>query len=128
MSLLFVFAAMTEFALVLFLNQKQAWKNHPRNCGPDGEDTDESPRCKVNDICNGLVIADKGTTEDGSVRDTENIEIRNIGFWVRKCTILHGLPLTTKIDFAGLVIFYFSYLIFNVFYLIYVLNLVNNDN
>ena len=123
-SLLFVFAAMTEFALVLFVKQKQACKNPPRNCEPNGDITDEIPKRKVHEICNALVIVDQEKTEAGSVQDTDGIETRNVGFWARKCTAFYGLPLTTKIDFAGLVIFYFSYLICNFVYLIHVLNLV----
>ena len=122
--MVFVFAALAEFAYVLFVKRKQALQNIPQNCWPNGANPDKILTCKVNEISNSLNGVDSEMTQCQGEQATEDLETRNAGFWTRKCAILHGLPLTTKIDFAGLILFYFSYVIVNLVYWIHVMNLV----
>ena len=124
MSLLFVFAAMAEFAFVLLVKRRQEWQNVAEYCQFNEVNSGEPDGRQINEVFNALHNADPQERTLGSVQNTVDQEKRYISVWSTKCAILHRLPFITKIDFAGLVLFYFSYLIYNVFYWIRVLYLV----
>ena len=95
-SLVFVFATGVEFAFVLLVKQKQEWRNVVESFEASGSKSDKVPST----IVQGYTDHNTG---DGTI-------------WSRKCATFHGLPVTTKVDFTGLAIFYFGYSIFNVVY------------
>ena len=121
-SLGFVFAAMAEFALVLFVKQIQAWKNLEENCERNCVKSEKTPMYKVKEVSNASPNVGYETTNAVALPKATDQEARNIGAWSRKSAKLHGLSLTTKMDFAGFILFYFSYTIFNFVYLVPVLN------
>ena len=103
-SMMFVFAAMAEFAFVLFVKQKQARKNIEDNCGTEGAKSKKISEYKVDKVSN------PDTTK------IQNKKTRNHGFWSTKNNVLNDLHLTTNIDSAGFVIYCLGYLIFNFVY------------
>ena len=114
--MVFVFAAMVEFAFVLFVKRKQEWKNKEENCT-----SDRSRPVKISGH-KGTKVSNLETKKAGRVEETKDQETRNIGFWSTKNNVLHDFHLTTKIDFVGFVIYCFSYFIFNFVYWIRVLD------
>ena len=108
--MLFVFAAMAEFAFVLFVTQKEAWKNVDGDYGSNGTKTNKIPRCRVTKVPN------LETKRAGRLQQINDQETRTVGFGHLKNDRLHGLPLTTKIDFAAFVIYCSGYLVFNFVY------------
>ena len=124
-SLLFVFAAMAEFSLVLFVNQIQEWKNTQENCkcnGSKSEKSETTPIYKVSKVSSGSPEVESETTKAVTAQVTADQETRNVPLRSGTCSKLHGLRLTTKIDLAGFVLFNFSYLIFNIVYWVPVLD------
>ena len=115
---------MAEFAFVLFVKQKPEWQNVAEYCQSNEVNSHQPAGRQINEDFNALHNVEPQETTLGSVQDTVDQETRYISIWSTKCAILHRLPLITKIDFAGLILFYFSYLIYNVFYWIRVLYLV----
>ena len=109
---------MVEFAFVLFVKQKEAWKSFAENCESGVANSDLSNRYKENDTTNALHTADAQMTISESLREAEEEATTNISFWSRKFSILRGVPFTTKIDLVALVLFFCSYLIFNLVYMI----------
>ena len=107
---MFVFAAMAEFAFVLFVKQKQAGKNIEDNCGTDGEKLNKISGYKVDKVSN------LDTARNGRVQKIQNKKTRNNGFWSTKNNMLDDLHLTNNIDSAGFVIYCLGYLIFNFVY------------
>ena len=112
--MMFVFAAMAEFAFVLFVKQKQAWQNTAENFGSVGE--------KYDQIHKVTKVYSPNTKGDGSIQEMQDQEINNIGFCSRNGIVSHDSHLTTKIDSVGFVIYCFGYLIFNFVYWLMVLN------
>ena len=117
-SLVFVFSAMVEFAFVIYLKQIQQWNNTSRRDGCESGKSDKMCNLEIIDGSNGSSTVQPGTRKNGIVQDTEDQKSNTISFWSRQLTILHSLPLTNKIDFAGFVLFYICYMIFNVVYLV----------
>ena len=109
-SMMFVFAAMAEFAFVLFVKQKQAGKNIEDNCGTDGAKLNKISGYKVDKVSN------LDTARNGLVQKIQNKKTRNNGFRSTKNTVLDDLHLTTNIDSAGFLIYCLGYLIFNFVY------------
>ena len=107
---MFVFAAMAEFAFVLFVKQKQARKNIEDNCGTEGANFNKISGYKVDKVSN------LDTTRNGRVQKIQNKKTRNNGFWSTKNNVLNDLHLTTNIDSAGFVMYCLGYLIFNFVY------------
>ena len=119
-SLVFVFAAMVEFAFVLIMKQKQQWINVK---GIDGHCDKPLDRITINATtnCSKALCFDIATTQACHSVETPDQEIRPMTFLAKNCAMLHSLPLTTKIDLAGFVIFHISYFIFNCLYLVCVM-------
>ena len=113
---------MAEFAFVLLVNRIQAWKNIEENCERNGVKSEKMPMYKVKEVLNTSPNVRYERTNAKTLPKATDQETRNIGAWSRKSAKLHGLSLTTKMDFAGFVLFYFSYTIFNFVYLVPVLN------
>ena len=107
---------MAEFALVLFVKQIQAWKNLEESCERNCVKSEKTPMYKVKEVSNASPNVGYETTNVGALPKATDQETRNIGAWSRKCAKVHGLSLTTKMDFAGFILFYFSYMIFNFVY------------
>ena len=120
-SLVFVFAAMVEFAVVLFLKQIQEWEDITEKDNHYGNRFNSNKINKANTSTEALPEANTVTTPDGNSFETGDEEMRQMRFWERKRAILHGLPLTTKIDFTGFVFFHLFYLIFNCVFVICVM-------
>ena len=121
-SMLFVFAALAEFAYVLFVKQKQEWLDNDDKYEADGSRSSKRPSSGVNAVSSDLVDVDRETSQVGNVQQTITQETRKTpSFWSKKCTMLQDLPLTTQIDFTGFVLFNFFYLLFNFVYWVYVL-------
>ena len=127
-SLVFVFAAMAEFAFILFLNQKEVWKNIKENRRSDEANSQKMRRTwhHGGTIARNDVISE--TTEVRTLKETEENEIRNTHFWSKKYNMLSDLPYTTKIDLAGFILFHLIYLIFNIVYWVNVVNLFYHNN
>ena len=119
-SLVFVFAAMVEFAFVLFMKRKQQWINMK---GIDGHCDNPLDRITINAATNSpkFLCFDTTTTQACHSVETSDQETRPITFFAKHSAMLHVLPLTTKIDLAGFVIFHISYFIFNCLYLVSVM-------
>ena len=113
---------MAEFAFVLLVNRIQAWKNLEENSERNGVKSEQMPLYKVKEVSNASPNVGYETTNAGALPTATDQEKRDIGAWRRKSAKLHGLSLTTKMDFAGFILFYFSYMIFNFVYLVPVLN------
>ena len=109
-SMMFVFAAMAEFAFVLFVKQKQAQKNIEDNCGTDGAKLNKISGYKEDKVSN------LDTAKNGLARKIQNKKTRKNGFWSTKNNVLNDLHLTTNIDSVGFVIYCLGYLIFNFVY------------
>ena len=104
---------MVEFAFVLFLKQIQEWEDITEKDNHYGKGFNSNKINKVNTSTEALATANTVTTPDGISFEIGDEEMRQMSFWGRKKAILHGLPLTTKIDFTGFVSFHLCYLIFN---------------
>ena len=112
-SLVFVFAAMVEFAFVLFLRQIQEWEDITEKDNHYGKGFNRNKINKVNTSTEALATANTVITPDGISFEIGDEEMRQMSFWGRKKVILQRLPLTTKIDLTVFVFFHFCYLIFN---------------
>ena len=107
---MFVFAAMAEFAFVLFVKQKQERKHIEDNCVMKGAKFNKMSGYKVDKVSN------LDTARNGRVQKIQNKKTRNNGFWSTKNNVLNDLHLTTNIDSVGFVIYCLGYLIFNFVY------------
>ena len=108
--MVFVFSAMAEFAVVLFIKQKQAWQNIEEDCGSKGAKSNKIPAYNRTKVSN-LVM-----TRSGRVPQITDQETKSPCVCTRNNTMINGLPLTTKIDFGGFIIYCFTYLTFNLWY------------
>ena len=109
----FVFITMAELAFVLLVKQFQDWKDRPATiCNAALKPEQLIPEGKIRDnkILNS--IKEKRTAESESstgVAMQVNLQsTKRYGF--------HELPLTTRIDFVGFLLFLLSYFIVNVIY------------
>ena len=114
--MVFVFSAMAEFAVVLFIKQKQAWINIKEDCGPEGAKSNEIP------AHNRTIVSNQEMTRPGRVQQFKDQEPKTPCVCTKKNTMVNGLPLTTKIDFGGFIIYCFTYLTFNLWYCFYLLD------
>ena len=126
-SMMFVFAAMVEFAFVLVVKQKREWHSIGENDAIGGSKLDEILKHRRNEASKALIDADQGERKVVNLDETNQLETTQSGFWRRKCTLLKQLPLTTKIDLVGIVLFHVSYIIFNVMYGVRVWNLIHDN-
>ena len=127
-SLVFVFSAMVEFAFVIYLKQIEIWKTTARCEGPDSRNAEEMCSMEMNDVSNDLTNVKLGTRKIGIIQDSDDQESKCIIYWSRKRVMRQGLPLTNKIDFTGMILFYFGYVLFNVVYWNRVQNLRLDNN
>ena len=126
-SMMFVFAAMVEFAFVLLIKQRQESRNTGDNVGSSGSNSDKIPNNIPSEASKVFinVIQEKNKIEN--LEETDELEMREPSFWSRKYASFNGLNLTTKIDLAGIVLFHVSYMIFNVMYGVRVWNLIHEN-
>ena len=122
--MMFVFAAMVEFAIVLLIKQRQESRNTGDNVGTSGSNSDKIPKNIPSEASKVFinVIQEKNKIEN--LEETDELEMREPSFWSRKYASFNGLNLTTKIDSAGIVLFHVSYMIFNVVYWVHVRNVI----
>ena len=126
-SMMFVFAAMVEFAFVLFVKQKREWHSIGENDGVGGSKSDKIPKHRRNEASNASIDVMRGQSKVGNLDETNEMETRQPSFWMRKCALFKRLPITTKIDLVGIVLFHTSYLVFNVVYWVRVWNLIHEN-
>ena len=93
-----------------------------KNCKCKGVRSDKIHIYKAKQASNASREVDSDKSKAGALQDKEDQETQNIPFRSEKCDKLHGLGLTTKIDFAGFILFYFGYLVFNIVYWVSVSN------
>ena len=115
-SLLFVFAAMAEFALVIFIKQNSDWRKDGR-IGIELEkeiQIQEKPSINVVAPVDGI---------ESRVRDTEYVMPKAKYLSMTTLELIYNLPITSKIDYSAFIVFNFTYLIGNCIYWIHYLYL-----
>ena len=115
-SLLFVFAAMAEFALVIFIKQNSDWRKDGR-IGMELEkeiEITEKPSINVVAPVDGL---------GSSMKDTEYVVPKARHSSMTTLELICNLPITSKIDYSAFIVFNFIYLILNCIYWILYLQL-----
>ena len=118
-SLVFVFAAMAEFAFVLLIKQNRKWKNINEIDGPIGTSCNGVAIDTGNDAAKAVCNVGPEITNTVNLVEPKDREIRQTGFWRKKYAPFYGLSFPTKIDCAGFVLFYLGYLIFNCVYIVW---------
>ena len=115
MSLAFVFGAMAEFALVLFVQRNMEQENTTIGKHYDGFDSDGKVSPKSMNIGEEL-----GKTEPH--KETGNwvdeMKMPKMSFYKRTVKKLRTLHLTTMIDIGAFFVFNLSYGIFNIIYFV----------
>ena len=123
-SMMFVFAAMVEFAFVVLIKQRQELRNTGDNIGNCGSKSDERPKHIPSEASNVWINVMQARSNVVNVEETDELERKESSFWNRRYVSFIGLPLTTKIDMAGIVLFHFSYMIFKIIYWVPMRNLL----
>ena len=115
-SLLFVFAAMAEFALVIFIKQNSDWRNHDRIGIRLEKEIQIQEKSSINVVApvDGL----KSRIKDAQY-DVPKAKHSSMTTFELIC----NLPITSKIDYSAFVVFNFTYLILNCLYWIHYLQL-----
>ena len=118
-SLLFVFATLIEFIMVLIAKQKFDWDEQVSK--KDGADLrfDFSTHgdyigCKKN-----LGKLDRVAEKTNGIRLLHEVETLQTGSGIKEIRCIDNLPRASKIDFSALVMFSGCYVIFNCIYFIY---------
>ena len=107
---------MAEFACILFVKQKQELMNVAENTGFSEQKSDISSPNNVNDAIRKLSMVEP-IMENKIYQPKDNDEeTRKKNFWRKKRAIIYGLPVTTKIDLAGFIVFHLTFLLFNGIY------------
>ena len=122
--MMFVFAAMVEFAIVLLIKQRQESRNTGDNVGTSGLNSDKIPKNIPSEASKVFINVTQERNKIENLEETDELEMREPSFWSRKYASFNGLHLTTKIDLAGIVLFHVSYMIFNVVYWVHVRNVI----
>ena len=117
-SLWFVFAAMAEFAFVIFIKQNKEWLRNTENGSQIGTKSDEIHTQRVNSPSKALYEGGQVATKVGNLEETMDHEKSQLSFRRRKCTLIRSLALTTKLDLAGFILFHVSYMTYNFLYFI----------
>ena len=117
-SLGFVFGAMAEFAFVLFVKQKQELTN----TGFSELKSNKSVPHNVTEALKTLSMVEPTRTNGVDQQEGNGEGTSKMSFWSKKCAIIYGLPLTTKIDLAGFIVFHLTFLLFNVIYWLRILH------
>ena len=116
----FVFAAMAEFAFILFVNQIQEWTDNAKNDGSEAEESDEMPKPTTTKDSKSSPNIKQRQIKVGNLEEIKDVEVIQTSFWDKKFAIFNGLRLTTKIDLAGFVFFHLSYMVVNFLYWLHV--------
>ena len=117
-SLWFVFAAMAEFTFVLFIKQNQDWLRKTEKGSQIEGKSDEIHTQRVSSPSKAFFEGGQVATKVGNLEETKDQEKSQLSFWSRKYALLRGLELTTKLDLAGFILFYVSYMTYNFLYFI----------
>ena len=107
---------MAEFACVLFVKQKQELMNVAENTGASEPKSDRSVSHNVTNALSMLSMAEPRKVNRVDQQEGNDDGTRKMNFWSKKLAIIYGLPLTTKIDLVGFIVFHFAYLLFNCIY------------
>ena len=113
---------MAEFACVLFVKQKQELTNIADNTGFSELKSNKSVPHNVTDALRTLSMVEPITTNGIYQQEGNDEGTGKMSFWSKKCAIIYGLPLTTKIDLAGFIVFHLTFLLFNVIYWLRILH------
>ena len=116
---MFVFAAMAEFAFVLFIKQNGKWKNINEIDGPSGTTCNRLAIDTGNDAAKAVCNVAPQITNTVNLVESKDREIRQTNVWSNKCVIFYGLSFPTKLDCAGFFFYYLGYLIFNCVYIVW---------
>ena len=103
---------MAEFAFLLFVKQKQEL----RNTGFSELKSNKSVPHDVTYALKTLSMVELTRTNGVYQQESNGEGTSKMSFWSKKCAIVCGLPLTTKIDLAGFIVFHLTFLLFNVIY------------
>ena len=103
---------MAEFAFVLFVKQKQELTN----TGFSELKSNKSVPHNVTDALRPLSMVEPTRTNGIYQQEGNDEGTGKMNFWSKKWAIIYGLPLTTKIDLVGFIVFHFAYLLFNCIY------------
>ena len=117
-SLWFVFAAMAEFAFILFIKRNHEWQRKTENGSQTGAKSDKIHTQRVSSPPKALFEGNQVARQVGNLEETKDHEKSQSNFRSRKCAFVCGLELTTKLDLAGFIIFHVSYMIYNYLYFI----------
>ena len=115
-SLLFVFAAMAEFALVIFIKQNSDW----RKDGRIGMGLEKEIQIEEKFSINMVAPADG---IESRIKDTEYVVPKARHSSMNILELICNLPITSKIDYSAFIVFNFIYLILNCIYWIHYLQL-----
>ena len=107
---------MAEFAFVLFVKQKQELTNVAENTGFSKLKSNESDPHNVTEALRTPSMVEPTRTNGVDQQEGNGEGTSKMSFWSKKCAIIYGLPLTTKIDLVGFIVFHLSYLFFNSMY------------
>ena len=107
---------MAEFAFVLFVKQKQELTNIAENTGFSELKSNKSVPHNVTDALRTLSMVEPIKTNGVYQQEGNDEEKSKMSFWSKKCAVIYGLPLTTKIDLVGFILFHLTYLLFNSIY------------
>ena len=107
---------MAEFACILFVRQKQELMNVAENTGFSEQKSDISSPNSVSDAIRKLSMVEPIKENKIYEPKDNDEETRKMNFWSKKGSIIYGLPLTTKIDLAGFIVFHLTFLLFNGIY------------
>ena len=111
-SLLFVFAAMAEFALVIFIKQNSDWKKD----GRIGMGLEKEIQIEEKFSINMVAPADG---IESRIKDTDYVVPKAKHLSMTTLELIYNLPITSKIDYSAFIVFNFTYLIGNCIYWIH---------
>ena len=103
---------MAEFAFVLFVKQKQELTN----TGFSELKSNKSVPHNVTEALKTLSMVEPTRTNGVDQQEGNREGTSKMSLWSKKCAIIYGLPLTTKIDLAGFIVFHLTFLLFNGIY------------
>ena len=119
---------MAEFACVLFVKQKQDLTNIAENTGSSEPKSNKSVTPNVTDALKTLSMVEPRNVNRVDQQQGNDEGTEQMNFWSQKRAIIYGLPLTTKIDLVGFIVFHLTYLLFNVVYWLYTLHVSGKHN
>ena len=111
-SLLFVFAAMAEFALVIFIKQNSDWSKYGRIEMGSEKEIQLKEKSSIN------VVAPVDGLES-RIKDAQYDVPKAKHSSMTTFELICNLPITSKIDYSAFIVFNFIYLIGNCIYWIH---------